>query len=233
MTISRVSGQQTVNVVYNTQIVLTLPNNPTPGNLVIVGIISTSPITSVKDSSNNSYTSTPSSPFSIVSGYSLSIFYLQNAPSNATKTITIIISPLGVIYSYVSEVSGAAISSVFEREATYNLATAQAVINAPTITTTNNGDYLFSIVFAGSNLVSVDRPWSGVSSLVNWAGAEDLIQSNAGSVTVAFTQVSSVGWSSMVAAFKAATSTPSGLLFHQSFMSGLDTGGPFFANPIG
>src|SRR5437762_1540350 len=70
-----------------------LASAPTQGNLVCVGInwltVSTLTSIAVKDSNNNVYTVTPSSPTAFLTGPGGSaLAYLLSAPANATATIT-------------------------------------------------------------------------------------------------------------------------------------------------
>lgn len=186
--------------------VLTLPNNPTTGNFVAVCIVSNGTGTlTVTDSNSNSYTATTATPFTGSAGQ-YGIFYLANAPSNATKTLTITNTAIvsGLQIGLVAEFSGVATTTPFERDGTQTFGGSSATINTPSLTTTNNGDLLFGCAQGYSSISTANSPWTGVSTVQNTVVyAEYFVQSTAGAQAINFTQSTSNRWDAMAAAFKA------------------------------
>src|SRR5580698_9600791 len=96
MSFSVVTGQSATNSASSaSSISVTLPNNPTLGNLVCVGFFfydaTTTPVTAtVTDSNSNTYTIASASPSTFLSDTGGAfISYLLSAPSNASKNITV------------------------------------------------------------------------------------------------------------------------------------------------
>src|ERR1700684_3657987 len=98
MAVTFVTGQYVASgtgTAFATTLVLTLPNNPTLGNTVCLGFFwypggaGSVAITSILDASGNAYTVTPNSPETANPGPSF-LAYLTNAPSNASKVITVL-----------------------------------------------------------------------------------------------------------------------------------------------
>jgi hypothetical protein len=215
LAIARVSGQSAstaFGAVAPGAHAITLTNNPTAGNLVVVGIFISSTVATltVADSASNSYTATTSSPATSSGvGGRASIFYLKNAPANASKTINITLAGATTdLNAWVQEYSGADTSaSVLERDAVHTSATSSTAINDPTITTTGDGDLLFCACGAGQTISTANSPWAGVGSVGNGNYAEDMIQSAHGSQAINFTQSPAGQWCAVVAAFAAAGST--------------------------
>src|SRR5215831_3938272 len=203
MAITRVSGQHTSGS-GSTPVTVTLPNNPTAGNLVVVGFIDlgSGPRT-VQDANSNSYTATSKTPFAGTIA-TINTFYLANAPANASKTITITATGSAFTAYWVQEYAGAATSSVFENDTTSDSSNVTSIV-LPSYTSTNDGDLLFASVSAGGAITSTDSPWTVVDAVVpNGNGGEDLIQTSHGAQAVAWTQSPSAAASAMIAAFKVA-----------------------------
>jgi hypothetical protein len=185
---------------------ITLPNNPTTNNLVVVAIEANSSVTgiAVADTNGNAYTATTASLFT-ASGRKLGIYYLV-APANAIKTITVTITtPTAFTTGWAAEFSGTATAAPFERDATASFGGAGTTINTPSITTTNNGDLLVAIAAGYVALTGVTAPWTAISTQAGDNGwSEYYVQSSAGAQAVGFTMGSSSNWDAMSAAFKAA-----------------------------
>jgi hypothetical protein len=209
--VALVSGQIYSNYASpSATLVLTLPNNPTTGNFVVVGVIDGASSTiSVADANSNSYTATTGSPFA-GSGAGIGIYYLANAPSNASKTITITVGSASAgVLGWVAEFSGVATSSPQEQTPqTSYYAGPGTAINLPSITTTHNGDLLISIVNT-SAITSANSPWTAMGSIIFGNLTEYDIQATAGAQATNFTSSASNHWDGMIASFVASGgSTP-------------------------
>ena len=219
MAIALVTGQVAVAEATSAAVTVTLPNNPTPGNLVVVLFSfnnNTTTISSIKDTAGtpNNYTQTTKSPYINTSTFggndnTIGIAYLANVPVGATKSITITLSVSQIIDLWAAEFSGAAISP-FENDATNHSSTASTTINLPTYTTLNNGDLLVAVNFVSGAVSSANSPWTEISTLpASGSGAEYTIQTSAGAQAVGWTASSST-WAAIEAAFKAATTNIDG-----------------------
>lgn len=215
MAIALVSGQVAVaEVVGALALTVTLPNNPTVGNLVVVVFnfsSNTNTISSIKDSAGtpNNYTLTSKTPYQNTAtfggaGNTTGIAYLQNVPAGATKSITITTTPSNTALDiWAAEFSGAATTSVFENDATNNSSVAGTTINLPTYTTLNNGDLLIGGCFVSGAVSSAGAPWTEISTLpASGNGAEFTIKAVAGAQAVNWAATSST-WAAIEAAFKA------------------------------
>lgn len=221
MAIALVSGQVAVNSSSNlTTCTVTLPNNPTAGNFVVVLFSfdnNTSTITSIKDTAGtpNNYTLTTNTPYRNTSSFggttnTTGIAYLPNVPSGATKSITI---TLNVAPSntnlWAAEFSGVAISP-FENDAINHSSTAGTTINLPTYTTLNAGDLLVATCFVSGAVSSANSPWTEISTLpASGNAAEYTIQTSAGAQAVGWAASSST-WAAIEAAFKAVSTNVDG-----------------------
>jgi hypothetical protein len=190
--------------------VITLPNNPTTGNLVVLCVTSPGSGTlTAADANSNSYTATTSTPFA-GSSVQLGMFYLHNAPSNASKNVTITNGTItaGFQEAWIAEFSGAATTSAFERDGTASFGGPSATINTPSLTTTNNGDVLVSCASGYAAISSANSPWTAIATAVNNQWAEYYVQATAGAQAVNYTQASSTNWDAIAAAFKAGAGAP-------------------------
>src|SRR5215472_8303840 len=107
---------------------VTLPNNPTQGNLVVAACIlyandANTPSFTCTDGNSNSFTASAGNPGNlgaqIFHGWS-AIFYLI-APANANKTVTIAwtvstTAPANAFTSWAAEFNGGVLTSPFERD---------------------------------------------------------------------------------------------------------------------
>lgn len=188
-----------------------LPNNPTTGNFVVVGVVLGSETASatVQDSAGNSYTATSSSPAS-ANGLRAYIFYLVNAPANANKTITVTIGsgPTSTDV-WAVEFSGLVTSSPVDVQGTKTSATTGTNINLPSITPTADGELLIGVGAALGTISVATSPWTMIDAARNGDGAEYYIQPTAGARAIGFTQSPSSGWTAIAAAFKAAAAAAS------------------------
>ena len=207
-----VSGQAVSGYSFSgTTLTITFPTNPTPGNLVVfeVGWHGNSQTTTatVTDSNNNVYMKSTNSPSSnpLGGGIESWIFYLPNAPSNASMTVTATFSLTGNAEGGLAEFSGVAASSPLEGDAAYNGTASSATINLPGITTSSDKDLLIGVTHAENRVSAVNSPWTIIGALIGNDGygqGEYYVQPAAGAQAIGFTQTPGE-WTAMVAAFKA------------------------------
>lgn len=183
---------------------ITLTSNPVQGNVVVVGVAldaGSSGFTgiTVKDSNNNSYTKTPSSPLNLgATNAQAALFYLI-APSNATKTITI--SWTGATTTgdfWADEFSGGGSNIIFDKDNHTSSVFGTTTINLPALVTTGTNELLYAIAFPGG---SISAPAAG-ATLGIWTGSSfgpsattggdtEYLLSGSGSVTPQFTDSAS------------------------------------------
>lgn len=212
--VALVSGQVVQgNATFGTNTVtLSLPNNPTSGNLVVVAIdLPATPGTiTVHDSASNAYTPTTSSPATLSSAV-LGIYYFV-ANGTATKAITITGTTAtgGFVIGWIAEFSGTATTTPLESDATVNFGGPGTNVNTPSITTTNNGDVLVSVTNTFGTLSTVNSPWNIISA-IDGSGtgvASYTVKATAGAQGANYTQGTSSNWDGVMAAFKAAAGAP-------------------------
>jgi hypothetical protein len=203
-----------------------LPNNPAAGDVVVVAIFSglTSAITvsAVHDGAGtpNSYTITPNSPSTFLSGAGQIWLAYFIATATANKTITVQISSTANTYSFLVEdftVTGG--TATFDKDvANETPSSGGTTINLPSITPTNSGSLLYA---SGCPASTITEPTAGVVQ-GGWTGSQaGLVAGNSGSnfgaeyqlsgsgaTPVNFTMSSSGGWSAMAMAFYLISSTP-------------------------
>jgi hypothetical protein len=238
MAITRVSGQSVAGTANATSCTLSLTSNPTPGNLVVVGVCTGAQsvtISSCADTAGtpNAYTPTPLSPASNAAAANAYIFYLKNTPASAVKSVKATASSSTAIAMWLVEIAGADTTAPLHIEAIYASTTSQTNMNNPSITTTINGCYIFGVSSVEQTTTAINSPFAKVGTTFPWGdGAGDFIQSTAGAQALNFTMSPAGRWVSVLAAFKPASGAASGL-FLPNPMTGLGVGGPFFANPVG
>jgi hypothetical protein len=210
-----------------------LPNNPIAGNFVVCGIATggISDVTSVADDNGNPYTKTTNSA-SENGNDKAYVYYLANAPANASKTIVITTSN-GNVAVWCAEFSGVAKTNPLETDVQGN--GTGATINTPSLSTSNDGDLLISVAKANATITSANSPWTGISTVQDGNYAEYYVQPAHGSQAIAFTQNSSAGWTSMGAAFKPEQSGGEigNLLPHLFIRGGSSGGGSFWSGDGG
>jgi hypothetical protein len=202
-----------------TSITVTLGSNPAAGDLVIVGFTSVGATSmSVKDSNNNAYTLSHSSPFTGGSTLSVGIAYLLSAPANATKAITVTYAPGNGSSAWAEEFSYTGGSAAYDTDSA-----AQAVITGTSftnvsITPSGSGELLYAVGNPGDALTAPSAgatlgSWTGAAGGISpdtGADAEYLLSSSSGSTSIDFTDATSgdtcVG---IVAAFSLGSAGPS------------------------
>src|SRR5258708_4077790 len=120
MPITRVSGKHQSTTVTATSLSFAFTNNPTTGNLVALCVECTSAPSltfTVQDANSNSYVATTHSPGTDGTFTTLGIYYLQNAPANASKTVNITWGGTSqTVNAWMQEYAAAATSGVLEQE---------------------------------------------------------------------------------------------------------------------
>jgi hypothetical protein len=220
MTIALVAGQTASTLGGTaTTITVTLTNNPTLGNFVVIcGTNSTAGSTmTAKDSNNVTYTATSKTRFTGTVG-AVGIFYLPSAPSNATKTITITYGSSGDVNAWAAEFTRVATSSPFENDASANSAANNTAITTPSYTSVADGNLYIAACIAGQSITSANSPWTGIGVVRNGNFAEYLIQATHAARAVDYTQSPSGSWSGLVAAFKAASDAKQLIVTQQSIV---------------
>lgn len=164
------------------QLVVVLPNNPTPGNTVEVGILyfngggggELRANVSVQDGNANPFTITPNSPstYDPVAGQTF-LAYLNAAPANANKTITIVINNAEwasgfVGFAWAKEFTPVGGTMAFDSDAKGN-GTGTA-INSPTIPVNGTGEQVFAATANSNSVTSVDSPFTAVGTIPNVYG---------------------------------------------------------------
>jgi len=208
--IALVTGQITANSNASSSVVLTLPNNPTNGNLVVVGVTPGTATLTVSDGNSNSYTLTPHSVCNQGGSAGISaIAYFQNV-SNGSKTITATSTGSSSVQAWAAEFSGAATSGVLETDICATAANngGSSVLTTPSITTANNGDLLWGAVSVTNTVDSVRSPWTLVSAIESGNASEYYIQPSAGAQTVGYNLSGDQAYASIEAAFKASGAAP-------------------------
>jgi hypothetical protein len=206
--------------------------DPTPGNLVCVvlgfqtdggsGTPARISLTSIKDSNNNSYTPSTSSPKNgdtNAQAGSCIAAYLLKAPANATKTITATYTVAGGTFYdgaiWADEFSYTGTAS-FDKDAT-GAANSGAGINTPAITPTNSGELVYVGCSAPAGITAVGVGWTESAGGHNPSapGGAEYLLSSSGTATTGMTGWSlGYGWNTIAMAFKTTvvTTNPAGSL---------------------
>jgi hypothetical protein len=213
-----VSGNETGS----TTVSCAFGSNPSPGDTVVVastwwdpnGVHASSTITSVKDGNGNTYVVSPNSP-SAAAGLddgATYIAYLLNAPSNASKTITITFGTVGTADIYCddfSPTSGYTVSLDSDIAGTGN--STGDVISTPTVPVSGYSELLYSITVPNHSITAVNSPWlNGGGATPPTSPFADMAAYDASSsanTAVNFTVNLNGDYDSMGASFKATTST--------------------------
>ena len=147
----------------------TFASHPALGDTILVGFATyftsatSTTITSVKDSNNNSYTISPQSPIfnADTNTTEMGIAYLLSAPSNASNTITVTwgkASTGGHLTSiWCDDFSlSSGYVAVFDSDATATGTTDS--VNAPTTSVSGN-DIVYSTVSTKADVTALNSPW--------------------------------------------------------------------------
>jgi hypothetical protein len=219
MAFTLVTGQHDYNdnPSVSSTLVLTLPNNPTPGNLVCLGFqwadgvnLSTG-ITSILDSNNNSYTLTPNSPSSTegLDGATY-LAYLLSAPSNATKTVTITFArTTGQGSGFIKEFNSSVGGVTFDKDVV-GTGTTGTTVNTPTLTPKTSGELFYGYAQVTGHISALAGAWVGTDTLPTTFGdADGYILSESSATAIDFTQTSGDWDSNIMAFYEAVDRAPS------------------------
>jgi hypothetical protein len=207
---------------------VTLPVNPTTGNLVLVGVSwfdgvnNVPPSIGVTDGNSNTYTKSANSPSnSVIGAGPVYVYYLLSAPANANKVITVALgtdaSAGPVAEVWAMEFHSSVGNVTFDSDVTGTTASAGLTINTPTMTPVHANALIFGV--GGDDTGSVSSVNNG--SAPNWVCPETLPTTD-GTVSAYVLSVSagsaanwtinaSSKWDSIIAAFYeagAVTCTP-------------------------
>lgn len=203
---THIQGTSTGNSTPATSIVLTLGAAPTTGNTVWMAVLfyaaSGTTLTSVQDSNSNSYTITPNSPstFDATAGQ-IWLVYLNNAPANATTTIT---ATFGATYVAAAiwgdEFARGTGTGTFDNDAKA-LGSTGTAINTPTVSVSGK-DVTYCAIAYQFSINSVDSPWTEAGTTHSGSRA-GYILNRSSNVAVAMTGSTSGGlWTGVAGSIK-------------------------------
>ena len=221
---THVTGQSIysyTNAAAATSFTVSLPNNPTAGNLVCVASIwynggtSNPGVVAIKDGSLNVYQLSPSSPvINIAAGDGTAILAYLVVPAGASKAITITtvnnIGSSGVITLWVGEFNDSSGTPGFYQDAVgTDSGTPSVTVSTPTIPVSGTANLLFALCIPDTTIVSANGVWtalvaSGAGSLPNVGGPGDaaVYDLSASSATALnLTQNTSGNWGSIGMSF--------------------------------
>lgn len=151
---------------------LVLTNNPTLGNIVVVGTVgAVATGINIQDSNTNVYTLSPSSPYNPPTGGSSILAYILSAPSNATKTITFTWTGGGSADMWCDEfsLSNSGLACL-DADATSQATFATNLVNLPSISPRTGNELFYAL---GAPNTTLTAPTSG-SQQGGWIGATAL-----------------------------------------------------------
>ena len=176
---THVQGSSAASASQGTSLTLTLPTNPGAGNNVVVAVefgssSSVSGVT-VADGSGNSYQMSPSSPFLLPGGSNASsiyLFYLLNAPSNASQTLTVNWTTAAGAAAWADEFSSSTGTATFDVDLGATNTFSGTAINFPYLTPAGSNELLYAVGFPASSLSAPAAgasagPWVGASGGLN------------------------------------------------------------------
>lgn len=189
---THIQGALSAHGAFGTSQTVTLGAAPTLGNIVVVAAIvdstSPGPIT-VKDSNNNAYTLTPSSPFIVAVGFCCVIAVLYSAPANATAAITMSWTPSTQTSLWADEFAVNFGLASFDSDAAIVAGTAGTVINQPALTPSTVNELLYAVTAPFNGVVTAPAAgvtqgaWVGVGGGIDPAGNSAEYALNVSSVT--------------------------------------------------
>lgn len=200
----------------STSLIVTLTNNPAAGDVVCLGGVwsdgtANPPASySIADSNSNAYTRSTNSPLT-TNNQSAYAYYLNNAPANATKTITASYSNTGgggyaEVVADDFAVSGG--TSAFDQDA--KASGTGTSPNTPTLTVSGSNELAWFYITSQNGVTSVDSPWtqSGITS--SFSNASGYILSRSTNVAVAATQNNGT-WDNVALSFSFSASGGGGI----------------------
>jgi len=157
---------------------LTLGTTPTTGNLVTLVLAMTAGSATVtgltvKDSANNSYAISTSSPMQTNDAtQTLAMFYLLSAPANATATLTISWANGGTgltIFWFEEEFELSSVTASFDTDAAAANVAASTLVVTPSITPAQVGELLLACCWLSGS--TCNGPVAGSNSTI-WKGGQ-------------------------------------------------------------
>jgi hypothetical protein len=196
-------------------LVLALGATPPPGSLVIVAASTfdnTPPtFSSIKDSNNNPYTPTTSTPYTGASSISDVFLYYLVAPVGATGIITLtlstaIVASSGGVTGFADVFTLTSLADgliYYDKDAAANAASVASPTNAPTITPTYANSLLYGYGVISSHFTGVvTPPWItntfGEGANGDWS--EWILQDSVAQ-SVGLTYTGTQSWATMAASF--------------------------------
>lgn len=193
-----------------------LSGAPAQGDLVCVSVVwfnatNTPPASiTVADSNSNSYTKSTNSPTGSPnansSGFTY-IFFLNNAPANASATVTATYSDPGVsgfVELIVDDFTVSGGTSAFDQDAT-GTGTGTTSIVSPTVPTTGTGELLYCYASASTSVTAVNSPWTTGKITVNGTASGYILSAGATALNMTMT---SGNFNSIGASFTFTASAP-------------------------
>jgi hypothetical protein len=217
---THIQGSSAANASSVTSLTVTLPNNPGAGHDVVLGVefdagpVSVSGV-SVQDENGNSYVASAHSPFVVTSNHaSLYLFYLLNAPSNASKTININWTTGVDTVAWADEFSASTGTSAFDTDTGATNTFSGTAINLPTITPTSSNELLYALALPAAVTAPAAGasagPWIGAAGGIDTTATDGMAEYDLGaSATTAPNFTNSVSGGSAIVALLAIAS-PSG-----------------------
>lgn len=148
-----------------------LPNNPTPGNLVVVGGFwfdgaGSSAVTSVLDANSNAYTQAVNSPETTnaaTAGVPY-LFYRLVAPANADKTVTITwASAASYTSAFIAEFTATSLPAILDTSAKGS--GTGTTLNTPTVTRTGSNELMVLNGAVQHAITAANSPWTSLETL--------------------------------------------------------------------
>ncbi len=172
---------------------VTLPNPPTLGNLLVLGVhwddaVNASTPISAADANGNTYTAAASNPSSVLgtTAGTTSLFYTLQAPANASPVVTVTITVQGGNH-FDSEAFLAEYHSVIGNVGIDQTGTGSGtgpLINTPTVTRTAINNLLVFMAGGTSPVNSVAGGWSGTELFPTTNGSAFAHILNTGTSTI-------------------------------------------------
>jgi hypothetical protein len=208
---AHVQGAVVLFTAGSTSTSVVLGGNPGLGSTVCVAIdwSGNAPTSiTVKDSNNNVYTASTHTPSALTGGFYLGLFYLINAPANATKTINATWTGVSAGDIWADEFSLTGGTSSFDKDVTAATGNTGTTVNTPTITPAGSGELLYSVAGDGGNITSpaagaTQGVWTGSGGgISNGNATEYVLSSGTGAIAPNYTQSPSGStWACMSMAF--------------------------------
>lgn len=175
------------------------------------------------------------------SGAQVEMWLGVNCGTSTTISVTFNAGYIGSVDLTVVEVSGMPATATLD-PATPGTNTGRSATATTSALTPTTGHALILFVVAGTDSTLTNSPSGSFVALTKAAGnsskvawAYQIVSSASGSYSTTFPDTPSYAfWATIIAGFDGASGGgPTESLFRQNPLTGLGSGGPFFANPIG